>query len=33
MMGSAGAGHFFLRLARPDLVPMPLMVMPGPARG
>ncbi len=33
MMGSAGAGHFFLRLARPDLVPMPLMVLPGPARG
>ena len=25
MMGSAGVGHFFLRLARPDAVDMPLM--------
>ena len=32
MMGAAGTGHFFLRLARPELVPMPLMVPPGPAR-
>ena len=28
MMGSAGVGHFFLRLARPDTVDMPLMAAP-----
>ena len=28
MMGSAGLGHFFLRLARPDAVDMPLMAAP-----
>ncbi len=28
MLGSAGLGHFFLRLARPDQVQMPLMVRP-----
>ena len=28
MMGSAGVGHFFLRLARPDAVDMPLMAAP-----
>ena len=28
MTGSAGTGHFFLRLARPDAVNMPLMVTP-----
>lgn len=31
MLGAAGAGHFFLRLARAEHVPMPLMVLPGPA--
>jgi lantibiotic modifying enzyme len=28
MLGSSGLGHFFLRLARPDKVQMPLMVRP-----
>ena len=28
MMGSAGLGHFFLRLARPDTIDMPLMAAP-----